>query len=80
MKCETCKKYSDCSTGSGLIWPCGAYVAKVITNGDRIRGMSDEELSTFICYTKWRLPEREGYLELLLPKCLEWLRQPTEEE
>lgn len=24
-KCENCQKYTDCSTGSGLTWPCGAY-------------------------------------------------------
>lgn len=29
-KCEECKKYADCSTGSmgGLTWPCGAYAPK----------------------------------------------------
>ena len=27
-KCLNCKKYEDCVTGSGLTWPCGAYVAK----------------------------------------------------
>ena len=29
-KCENCKKYVDCSSGSmgGLIWPCGAYAPK----------------------------------------------------
>lgn len=29
-KCESCKKYADCSSGSmgGLIWPCGAYAPK----------------------------------------------------
>lgn len=25
MKCESCTKYDDCRTGSGLTWPCGAY-------------------------------------------------------
>lgn len=28
MKCETCTKYDDCRTGSGLTWPCGAYQPK----------------------------------------------------
>ena len=27
-KCEGCRKYEDCSSGSGLTWPCGAYVPK----------------------------------------------------
>lgn len=25
-KCTSCRKYLDCSTGSGLALPCGAYV------------------------------------------------------
>ena len=28
MKCESCTKYDDCCTGSGLTWPCGAYHPK----------------------------------------------------
>lgn len=28
MKCENCTKYEDCKSGSGLTWPCGAYVPK----------------------------------------------------
>lgn len=27
-KCDSCQKYADCSTRSGLTWPCGAYVPK----------------------------------------------------
>ena len=27
-KCEGCQKYADCSGGSGLTWPCGAYVPR----------------------------------------------------
>ena len=44
-KCENCTKYDDCRTGSGLTWPCGAYVPKTITNADRIRAMDDKELA-----------------------------------
>ena len=47
-KCLNCKKYEDCSTGSGCTWPCGAYVARdidVLTNADHIRSMTDEELA-----------------------------------
>lgn len=47
MKCENCTKYDDCRTGSGLCQPCGAYVKKKITKGDRIRAMSDDELKKF---------------------------------
>ena len=48
MKCESCKKYEDCKDGSGLTWPCGAYVPEVVTNADRIRAMSDQELAAFL--------------------------------
>lgn len=32
MKCENCKKYEDCKSGSGLTWPCGAYIPKTEPN------------------------------------------------
>lgn len=32
MKCESCTKYDDCRTESGLTWPCGAYQPKAIPN------------------------------------------------
>lgn len=38
MECESCTKYDDCRTGSGLTWPCGAYRPK--TRG----GMDVEKL------------------------------------
>lgn len=44
MKCDKCKKHDDCASGSGLVWPCGAYAPKIVTNGDRIRS-SDKELA-----------------------------------
>jgi len=28
IPCEKCQKYDDCRTGSGLTWPCGAFVEK----------------------------------------------------
>lgn len=49
MKCDNCKKHDDCATGSGLVWPCGAYAPIVVTNADRIRSMSDEELANILC-------------------------------
>ena len=83
MKCENCTKYDDCRTGSGLTWPCGAYVSKTITNADRIRAMDDKELSDFIDRC-----EAAGYNDssVALDKnnnlmdTLDWLQQPAEEE
>lgn len=63
---------------------CGSVVP--ITNADRIRAMSDEELAKFIanpcqCAVE---PERDGYRECGNDSCLkhllEWLRQPVEED
>lgn len=74
MKCENCTKYDDCRTGSGLTWPCGAYVPKTITNADRIRGMDDNELSEFLS-TKLN----DDFYECP-DLTLQWLQQTAEEE
>ena len=42
-----------------------------MTNADRIRAMSDEELAKLLCCTGWRMFEQK--------ECLEWLQQPAEE-
>ena len=89
MKCDNCKKHDDCASGSGLVWPCGAYAPKIVTNADRIRAMSDEELATFIseiadnCETSTSCHQHcygcdVEYCEYRM--CLNWLRQPTEGE
>ena len=45
---------------------------KPMTNADRIRAMSDEELAKLLCCTGWRMIEQK--------ECLEWLQQPAEED
>ena len=51
----------------------GAGVIEVpMTNADRIRAMSDEEMAELLCCTGWRMIERK--------ECLEWLQQPAGEE
>ena len=66
-KCKTCKKYDDCRSGSGLTWPCGAYVPAQTTNADRINAMSIEEKADFlseIAYgreTPWSEPFAEKF-------------------
>ena len=42
-----------------------------MTNADRIRAMSDEELAKLLCCTGWRMFEQK--------ECLEWLQMPAEE-
>ena len=43
-----------------------------MTNADRIRSMTDEELAKLLCCTGWRMIEQK--------ECLEWLQQPAGEE
>ena len=43
-----------------------------MTNADRIRSMSDEELAKLLCCTGWRMIEQK--------ECLEWLQKPAEED
>ena len=42
------------------------------TNAQKIRGMNDEELAKLLCCTGWRMFEYK--------ECLEWLKQPAEED
>lgn len=84
MICHNCKKYYDCLSGSGLTWPCGAYQPKTITNADRIRAMTDEELAKWLCSIMTAeccdtsCPGREtcskGHTGLL-----DWIKQPAGE-
>lgn len=87
MKCENCTKYDDCRTGSGLTWPCGAYVPKSVTNGDRIRAMSDEELAEFLAEEQYRIASVVFQAcgtglekQVIYARRLEWLRQPAKED
>ena len=80
MKCENCTKYDDCRIGSGLTWPCGAYVPKSVTNADRIRAMSDEELLDFM-----KKSVANAYMCKIMRTepmflTLEWLQQLAEED
>ena len=42
------------------------------TNAQKIRAMSDEELAKLLCCIGWRMFEYK--------ECLEWLKQPVEED
>ena len=76
MKCQSCTKYDDCRTGSGLTWPCGAYAPKIVTNADRIRPMSDEELAKKLTMLFWQVAQKTNAEHYIL----DWLQQPAEED
>lgn len=96
MKCESCIKYDDCRTGSGLTQPCGAYRQKTITNADRIRAMSDEGLAELLisadfcgeceyCDKVGRCRYYEANPDGILDDgckqaAISWLGQPAEED
>jgi len=40
---QTKRQAKDTASQIGLVWPCGAYRPKIVTNADRIRSMTDEE-------------------------------------
>lgn len=70
-----CKKFSDDKVTSWCVeGPC---VEQMLSNADRIRAMSDEELKAFICsilQCKFCKFEGWGRCELL-----EWLQLPEKE-
>ena len=71
VDCRTCK--TDCVRADGNYGYtfCDKYTHPPMTNADRIRAMSDEELAKLLCCTGWRMIEQK--------ECLEWLQQPAEE-
>lgn len=50
-----------------------------MTNGERIRGMSDEELAEIIMCPYDTDPSVCNYKGVCLDCCLEWLKQPEED-
>ena len=72
VDCRTCK--TDCVRADGNYGYtfCDKYTHPPMTNADRIRAMSDEELAKLLCCTGWRMFEQK--------ECLEWLQQPVEED
>ena len=77
-KCKTCKKYDDCRSGSGLTWPCGAYVPAQTTNADRIRAMTDEDLAVLIAKEIVHVPLSGFYVAK--SAWLRWLQETVEED
>ena len=83
--CDRCA--ADCRherNPNEIVVKCGAYNSPM-TNADRIRGMSDEELANFIpdwSYTKACKCNEHEFIgcDNQCEKCvLDWLKQPAEE-
>ena len=64
-----CRKFSDDIYISYCVM--GPCPEQKLSNADRIRAMSDEELAKLLCATGWRMGEEQ--------KCTEWLHQKEQE-
>ena len=95
--CKQCPAFAKCTVqyrGSGCAALRSTYGVEtdpeIITNADRIRAMSDEELASyflFFCPTTINRPKYTGITgeytdeaETTIAKNLDWLRQPAKEE
>ncbi len=74
-----CRKFSDDTAVSYCVM--GPCPEQTLSNADRIRAMSDEELAVFLCAVKFR---RETILNvpdfLYIKDAHDWLQQPAEED
>lgn len=91
--CDTCANTKCVNRRSDIIC-CSSYKPKVQTHADRIRAMSDEELATHLHDIGWdchlcaehiRLDNEpllrgEKCDEKCVEHCLEWLKQPVEDD
>lgn len=91
MKCKECPEYQECVKHSNLTMKrkrCPkARVEKPMTNGDRIRAMTDEELADFLAAMSAcgiDCPAREYCQATNIVSCLlntlGWLREPVKED
>lgn len=87
MKCDTCRYKNDCFVfDKEQMEKCKAYEPeKKMTNADRIRAMSDEELAAHM-WNKFGCPDGRNHTtyDCIGNSCkdcwLDWLRQPAEED
>ena len=78
MDCIHMDKYGFCDRTWDFCVDGRCRQKEPMTNADRIRAMSDEELARFIAnqrgkYCNFKDPSEEEY-----PKVLDWLRSPVE--
>ena len=84
VDCRTCK--TDCVRADGNYGYtfCDEYTHPPITNADRIRSMTDEELAVFFTKTKAALYRADlpviAYSTQDMKDNLEWLQEPAEGE
>lgn len=81
---EKCKYAESCGYEFCPCEECIDFEAKVMTNADRIRSMTDEELAVFLSDDDRCCPPKHPNCKKYVNDCsgcfLEWLKQPAEVE
>ena len=76
--CRKCARFEECLVDED----CGIFVKKSMTNADRIRTMSDEELAEQLYLLRLdalRLEGYEGFIETK-DEVLDWLKEEVDNE
>lgn len=76
MTCKNCTKYEDCNNGSGLTWPCKAYVPKIITNAEYLNNLSNNQKAKILTNLFYEISQKTNP-EYHINK---WLSQIIERE
>ena len=82
-RCDLCKQFDDCPFRYDLDAQCSEFKQKPMTNGDKIRSMSDEELAErfymFLCVHF--LDDKVECKDDGCRKCwMKWLREEAEDD
>lgn len=80
--CRKCARFEECAADED----CGLFVDKPMTNADRIRAMSDEELAEYLIADIEAEAIRRagryltsGEINRAIADCLSWLKAQAEE-
>ena len=75
-----CKHTDNCGHDICMLVYCDEYEPKKMTNGDRIRAMSDRELARFLCDLRKDCYEcpAESFCHKVHTGMQDWLKQPAE--
>lgn len=85
-RCEMCGEWPDCPWKTDPEIMCGEYHPKPITNADRIRSMTDEELADWLgVYCNGQTAQEVGKPCVSdMGSCeecwLDWLKRESEDE
>ena len=80
--CTMCTKFGECPWQTNPNSYCSAYEQRAMTNADRIRSMSDEELAEFLFHAwnnaSWCSAKDCPDEDSCLPCWHDWIRQECE--